>query len=234
MRFIIVSADLPYFESVYCWYNLTPNFTNPLSLCVKVFPSLWSALLSALRLEKEGFKATPAINSKKQSFRSLYLLFSFLSMFWFISDLGFLFKKKKISYICLSFCWNLYFCFFCELVHVLFRSFSCTPFQPSNTISHITLILFFFFFFRQHSALFVHIPPDIFFCSSLLFYPIVILVVLNYELWFDFHLIWFEIFCQFLVPLALSFLFSSFLVVGCRQLMTWSGYLLHFWRQLEL
>ena len=80
MTFIIVSADLPYFESVYCWYNLTPNFTNPLSLCVKVFPSLWSALLSALRLEKEGFKATPAINSKKQSLRQFYLLFCFLSM----------------------------------------------------------------------------------------------------------------------------------------------------------
>ena len=77
-------------------------------------------------------------------------------------------------------------------------------------------------------------PLKFFFCSSLLFYSIVILVVLNYELWFDFHLIWFEIFCQLLVPLALSFLFSSCLVVGCRQLMTWSGYLLHFWRQLEL
>ena len=144
MTFIIVRADLPYFESIYCLYDFTLTLTSP-SLCVKVSPSLWSALLSASQLEKEGFKATPAINSKKQSFRSLYLLFSFLSMFWFISDLGFLFKKKKITYICLSFCWNLYFCFFCELVHVLFRSFSCTPFQPSNTISHITLILFFFF-----------------------------------------------------------------------------------------
>ena len=80
MTFIIVSADLPYFESVYCWYNLTPTFTNPLSLCVKVSPSLWSALLSALRLEKEGFKATPAINSKKQNLRQFYLLFCFLSM----------------------------------------------------------------------------------------------------------------------------------------------------------
>ena len=145
MTFLIFNADLSYFESVYSWYDFPRTLTSPFSLCVKVSPSLWSALLSASQLEKEGFKATSAINSKKQSFRSLYLLFSFLSMFWFISDLGFLFKKKKITYICLSFCWNLYFCFFCELVHVLFRSFSCTPFQPSNTISHITLILFFFF-----------------------------------------------------------------------------------------
>ena len=149
---------------------------------------------------------------------------------WFGFPFFFFFKSRIFVFRLAETC---IFAFFCELVHFLFRSFSCTPFQSSNTISHITLILF-FFFFRQHSALFVHIPPDIFFCSSLLFYPIVILVVLNYELWFDFHLIWFEIFCQFLVPLALSFLFSSFLVVGCRQLMTWSGYLLHFWRQLEL
>ena len=100
MNFIIVRADLPYFESIYCWYDLT--LTSP-SLCVKVSPSLWSALLSASQLEKEGFKATSAINSKKQSFRSLYLLFSFLSMFWFISDLGFLFKKKKKNHVYLSF-----------------------------------------------------------------------------------------------------------------------------------
>ena len=79
-NFIIVRADLPYFESIYCWYYFTLTLTSP-SLCVKVSPSLWSALLSASQLEKEGFKATPAINSKKQSLRSFYLLFCFLSMF---------------------------------------------------------------------------------------------------------------------------------------------------------
>ena len=67
MTFIIVRADLPYFESIYCWYYFTLTLTSP-SLCVKVSPSLWSALLSASQLEKEGFKATPAINSKKQFF----------------------------------------------------------------------------------------------------------------------------------------------------------------------
>ena len=95
MTFIIVSADLPYFESVYCWYNLTPTFTDPLSLCVKVSPSLWSALLSALRLEKEGFKATPAINSKKQNFVNFTSCFASSPWLdWFISVLGFFFKNK--------------------------------------------------------------------------------------------------------------------------------------------
>ena len=83
MTFLIFNADLPYFESVYSWYDFPQT--------LKVSPSLWSSLLSASQLEKEGFKATPAINSKKQSFRELYLMFSFLFMFWFISDLGFLF-----------------------------------------------------------------------------------------------------------------------------------------------
>ena len=83
MTFFIFNADLPYFESVYSWYDFPQT--------LKVSPSLWSSLLSASQLEKEGFKATPAINSKKQSFRELYLMFSFLFMFWFISDLGFLF-----------------------------------------------------------------------------------------------------------------------------------------------
>ena len=91
MTFLIFNADLPYFESVYSWYDFPRTLTSPFSLCVKVSPSLWSSLLSASQLEKEGFKATLAINSKKQSFRELYLLFSFLFMLWFISDLGFLF-----------------------------------------------------------------------------------------------------------------------------------------------
>ena len=90
MTFIIVSADLLYFESIYCWYDFTLTLTSP-SLCVKVSPSLWSALLSASQLEKEGFKATPEINSKKQILRYFYLLLFFLSMFQFISDLDFLF-----------------------------------------------------------------------------------------------------------------------------------------------
>ena len=101
--FLIFNVDLPYFESVYCWYDFPRTLTSHFSFCVKVSPSLWSSLLSASQLEKEGFKATPAINSKKQIFRSLYLLFSFLSMFWFISDLGFLFKKKKKNHVYLSF-----------------------------------------------------------------------------------------------------------------------------------
>ena len=88
---------------VYCWYDFPRTLTSLFSFCVKVSPSLWSALLSASQLEKEGFKATPAINSKKQSFRSLNLLFSFLSMFWYISDLGFLFLKKKKNHVYLSF-----------------------------------------------------------------------------------------------------------------------------------
>ena len=67
MTFLIFNADLPYFESVYCWYDFPRTLTSPSSFCVKVSPSLWSALLSASQLEKEGFKATPAINSKKQS-----------------------------------------------------------------------------------------------------------------------------------------------------------------------
>ena len=83
ITFLIFNADLPYFESVYSWYDFPQT--------LKVSPSLWSSLLSASQLEKEGFKATPAINSKKQSFRELYFMFSFLFMFWFISDLGFLF-----------------------------------------------------------------------------------------------------------------------------------------------
>ena len=79
------------------WFHA--NFDLPLSLCVKVSPSLWSALLSASQSEKEGFKATLAINSKKQSLRQVYLLFCFLFMFWFISDLGFLFFKKNHLYL---------------------------------------------------------------------------------------------------------------------------------------
>ena len=80
MTFLIFNADLSYFESVYSWYDFPRTLTSPFSLCVKVSPSLWSALLSASQLEKEGFKATPAINSKKQSLRQFYLLFCFLSM----------------------------------------------------------------------------------------------------------------------------------------------------------
>ena len=100
---------------VYCWYDFPRTLTSPFSLCVKVSPSLWSALPSASQLEKEGFKATPAINSKKQSFRSLYLLFSFLSMFWFISDLGFLFKKKKSRIFVFRFAETCIFAFFANL-----------------------------------------------------------------------------------------------------------------------
>ena len=111
----------------------------------------------------------------------------------------------------------------------LLQSFSAFKYHISYHFNPI-----FLFYLGSIAHYLSTFPLIFFFCSSLLFYFIVILFVLNYKLWFDFHLIWFEIFCQFLVPLALSFLFSSFLVVGCRQLMTWSGYLLHFWRQLEL
>ena len=154
-------------------------------------------------------------------------------MFWFISDLGVLFFFFLLNHLYLFFV-------LLKPVFSLFSrscSFPLSFFlsQPLSTFKYHHLFKsFFLFFFRKHGALLVHIPPDIFFCFSFLFYSIIILVVLNYELWFDFRLIWFEIFGQFLVPLAWSFLFSSLLAVGCRQLMTWSGYLLHFWRQLEL
>ena len=141
-----------------------------------------------------------------------------------------------ITYICFSFCWNLSFCFFfflrtCSFLLSLFLLQSFSAFKYHISYHFNPIFLFYLGSIAHYLSTF---PLIFFFCSSLLFCSIVILVVHNYELWFYFHLIWFEIFCQFLVPLALSFLFSSFLVVGCRQLMTWSGYLLHFWRQLEL
>ena len=157
MTFIIVSTDLPYFESVYCWYNLTPTFTNPLSLCVKVSPSLWSALLSASQLEKEGFKATPAINSKKQSLRQFYLLFCFLSMIGLVYlcfgfpqkeiplDLFVVLLKSAISRFLLT-------CSF-PLSFFLLHSFSAFKYH------HLFHSFFFFFILRQQSALFVFIPP---------------------------------------------------------------------------
>ena len=125
MTFLIFNADLSYFESVYSWYDFPRTLTSPFSLCVKVSPSLWSALLSASQLEKEGFKATPAINSKKQSFRELYLLFSFLFMFWFISDLGFLF------FFILNHVYLLYFCFLrtCSFPLSLFLLHSFSTFK---------------------------------------------------------------------------------------------------------
>ena len=77
------------------WFHA--NLDLPLSLCVKVSPSLWSALLSASQLEKEGFKATPATNREKQSLWLFYLLFCFLSLFWFICDsVSFVFKEKSL------------------------------------------------------------------------------------------------------------------------------------------
>ena len=39
--------------------------------------------------------------------------------------------------------------------------------------------------------------PLIFVCSSLFFYSIAVLVVLSYELWFDFHLIFLRLFASF-------------------------------------
>ena len=55
--------------------------------------------------------------------------------------------------------------------------------QPLSTFKYHHLFKsFFLFFFSKHGALLVHIPPDIFFCFSFLFYSIIILVVLNYEL----------------------------------------------------
>ena len=156
-------------------------------------------------------------------------------MFWFLSDLGFLFSKKKITYICFSFCSHLPFCLLLTcLFHrsfFLLHSFSAFKY-------HISYIFNFLFLFSLGSIAhclstfpliyIFFVLPFCFIPSSFLFF-----LIRSCDL-MSFDLIWFEIFCQFLVPLDLSFLFSSFLVVGCRQLMTWSGYLLHFSRQLEL
>ena len=180
MTFVI--ADLPYFESVYSWYDFTPTLTSPRSLCVKVSPSLWWALLSASQSEKEGFKATLAINSKKQILRQVYLLFCFLFMFWLISDLGFLFfLKKSLIFV---------FCFAHTCLFAVFANLFISSFLLSLTL---------FFSLQIPSSLcslggiahYLSSFPLIPVCSFLLFYSIAILVALSYELWFD--LIWFDL-----------------------------------------
>ena len=169
-------------------------------------------------------------------------------MFWFISDLGFLFFFFLITYICFSFCWNPSFCrLFANLFISSFVLSLCVsslpgllPTTQSSMVSSVARLLLSTVKPaaalppRQHSALLVHIPPAIFFLffTFVLFYRHFSCSRLWAVIWFSFDLIW-----DFLPASrsqALSFFFSSFVVVGCRQLMTWSGYLLHFWRQLEL
>ena len=131
-------------------------------------------------------------------------------MFWFISDLGVLFFFFLLNHLYLFFV-------LLKPVFSLFSrscSFPLSFFlsQPLSTFKYHHLFKsFFLFFFRKHGALLVHIPPDIFFLVSFLFYHIVILVVLNYELWFDFRLIW-----DFLpVSRSLSFVFPLFFFFSC-------------------
>ena len=145
-------------------------------------------------------------------------------MFQFISDLDFLFfffLNHLYLYIVLLKPVFLLILLTCSFPLSFFLLHSFSAFKYHHLFNSLT-----------YYSLLVHIPPAIFlFFLFVLFYRHFSCSQLWAVIWFSFDL---KIFCQFLVPLALSFLFSSFLVVGCRQLMTWSGSLSRFWRQLEL
>ena len=143
------------------WFHA--NFDLPLSLCVKVSPSLWSALLSASQLEKEGFKATPATNREKQSLRLFYLLSCFLSLFWFICDsVSFVFKEKSlILFFVLLKPVFLSFLLTCSFALSFFLSHSFSAFK----YHHLFKSLFRFSF--GSIAHYLSTLPLIFVCSSL-------------------------------------------------------------------
>ena len=84
--------------------------------------------------------------------------------------------------------------------------------QPLSAFKYYHLFKsFFLFFFRKHGALFVHIPPDIFFFLFVLFYRHFSCSQLWAVIWFSFDLVW-----DFLpVSRSLSFVFPLFFFFSC-------------------
>ena len=188
------------------WFHA--NLDLPLSLCVKVSPSLWSALLSASQLEKEGFKATPATNREKQSLRLFYLLSCFLSLFWFICDsVSFVFKEKSlILFFVLLKPVFLSFLLTCSFALSFFLSHSFSAFK----YHHLFKSLFRFSF--GSIAHYLSTLPLIFVCSSLfLFYGRFSCSKVWPVIWFSFNFVWDFL----LVSLYLSFFFPLFFFFSC-------------------
>ena len=102
------------------------------------------------------------------------------------------------------------FCFFCEVVYFLFRSFSPNPFPPSNTT--ISLSLFFFFSLGSMAHYLSTFPPIFFlFFLFVLFYRHFSCSQLWAVIWFSLDLIW-----DFLpVSRSLSFVFPLFFFFSC-------------------
>ena len=171
---------------------------------MQVSPSLWSSLLSASQLEKEGFKATPAINSKKQILRYFYLLFFFLSMFQFISDLDFLFfffLNHLYLYIVLLKPVFLLFLLTCSFPLSFFLLPSFSAFKYHHLFNSLT-----------YYSLLVHIPPAIsLFFLFVLFYRHFSCSQLWTVIWFSFDFIWDFL----LVSRSLSFVFHLFFFFSC-------------------